>query len=206
MASLGQTKTLGGVGSILILLLPVPSVGGILSIIGWILVLFAVKNIADALGDNRIFNNMLIAAVLSIVGIIVAIGLVLAAVFSFVGLGSYNFTPGTPPPADFYALIGTILLGLAVIWIFYIVASIFLKRSYDAIGQRINVGTFHTTGLLFLIGSITTIIFVGFLIVLIAIILQIVAFFSISEQLTQQQGQPWGPQPPSPPTPPPQTI
>ncbi len=210
MASLGQAKTLGGVGSILILLTIVPTVGGILSIIGWILVLVAVKNVADTLGDNSIFSNMLIAAVLSIVGIIVATVVVLAVVFQFVGVGSaFTFTPGAAPPADFYALLASIVLGLIAVWVFYLVASIFLKKSYDSIALKTNIGTFHTSGLLFLIGAITTVILVGFIIILVAIILQIVAFFSLPEQLAQQQptqdrSRPTPPAPP--PLPLPQTI
>src|SRR5712692_2705823 len=203
MASLGQAKTLGGVGSILVLLTFVPYAGAVIGIIGWILVLVAVKNLSETFGDNKIFNDMLIATVLSIVGVIVATVLVVATVFQFIGIGS-TFTPGTAPPADFLALVASLIIGLVVVWVFFLVASIFLKRSYDAIGHKINIGTFHTTGLLFLIGAITTIIGIGILILLIAVILQIVAFFSIPEQLTQQQGQSWTPQPPPPPAP--QTI
>ena len=55
--------------------------------------------------------------------------------------------------------------------------------------MKLNVGMFHTTGLLYLIGAELTIIFVGLVTVFIAEILQIVAFFSISEQM------PMGPQP-----------
>ncbi len=69
------------------------------------------------------------------------------------------------------------------------IASIFLKRSYDNIGTRLNIGMFHTTGLLYLIGAATLIIGVGFIIAIVAAILQIVAFFSIPEQM------PMGPQP-----------
>ena len=203
MASLVQAKTLGGVGSILVLLTFVPYAGAVIGIIGWILVLVAVKNLSETFGDNKIFNDMLIATVLSIVGVIVATVLVVATVFQFIGIGS-TFTPGTAPPADFLALVASLIIGLVVVWVFFLVASIFLKRSYDAIGHKINIGTFHTTGLLFLIGAITTIIGIGILILLIAVILQIVAFFSIPEQLTQQQGQSWTPQPPPPPAP--QTI
>jgi uncharacterized membrane protein len=156
-------------------------------------------------GDNKIFNDMLIAAVMVIVGAVVAGVVVVAAVFSFIGLNSTlpAITPGGPVPTDVIALIGEILIGLAVAWVFFLVASIFIKRSYDAIGLKINVGMFHTSGLLFLIGAITTIIVVRSFIVLIAVLLQIVAFFSIPDMIQQQQPRStWTP----PPTPPPQTA
>src|SRR3989442_6476453 len=79
--------------------------------------------------------------------------------------------------------------GRVVIWIIYLVVSIFMKRSYDTIATRLNIGMFHTTGLLYLIGAATAIIFVGFIIVFIAEILQIVSFFSLPEQM------PMGPKP-----------
>ena len=190
MASLGQAKTLGGVGSILVLLSPVPYAGAVLSIVGFIMILIAVKYIADILGDQKIFNNMIIAVVLAIIGIVVGVVVVLGAVYSLIGLGSYAYTPGTTTlPTGFSAVIASIIAGLIVIWIFYLIASIFLKRSYDTIATRLNVGTFHTTGLLYLIGAATAIIFVGFIIVFIAEILQIVSFFSLPEQM------PMGPQP-----------
>src|SRR6266702_3993842 len=186
MASLGQAKTLGGVGSILVLLSPIPYAGAVLAIVGFIMILIAVKYIADVLGDQKIFNNMIISVVLAIIGIVVGVVVVLSAVYSLIGLGRYTYTPGTTTtlPTGFSAVIVSIIAGLVVIWIFYLVASIFLKRSYDTIATRLNIGMFHTTGLLYLIGAATAIIFV-----FIAEILQIVSFFSLPDQM------PMGPQP-----------
>jgi len=190
MASLGQAKTLGGVGSILVLLSPIPYAGAVLAIVGFIMILIAVKYIADVLGDQKIFNNMIVSVVLAIIGIVVGVLVVLSAVYSLIGLGRYTYTPGTTTlPTGFSAVIVSIIAGLVVIWIFYLVASIFLKRSYDTIATRLNIGMFHTTGLLYLIGAATAIIFVGFIIVFIAEILQIVSFFSLPDQM------PMGPQP-----------
>jgi hypothetical protein len=53
MASLSQAKTYGGIGSLLVLLSPVPSVGWILAIAGFVLTLIAVKNISDVVKDSR---------------------------------------------------------------------------------------------------------------------------------------------------------
>ena len=187
MATLGQAKTLGGVGSILVLLGFVPYAGFVLGIVGFILILIAVKYISEVIGDPAVFNNMIIAVVLAIVGLVVGGVVVFGAIYSLVGLGSLG-TSGTIS-GGVLGLIAAIIIGLVVIWIFYLIASIFIKKSYDTIANRINVGTFHTDGLLYLIGAALTIIFVGLIIVLIAEILQIVAFFSIPEQM------PMGPQP-----------
>jgi uncharacterized membrane protein len=202
MATLGQAKTLGGVGALLALVGGFAGApGGIVSIIGFILVLFAVKYVADVLGDRTIFNNMIIAVVLLIIGLVALIAIVLNAVASYIGFGSFSFTHVTTPPANLIALITEIIIGWVVAWVFFLISSIFLKRSYDTIGQRLNVGMFHTTGLLYLIGAALTIIFVGVIIVFVAEILQIVAFFSIPEQ-TQMAPQPMPGQMGPPPQPP----
>src|SRR6266571_719730 len=191
MASLGQAKTLGGVGAILALIGGfIPSAGVVVAIIGLILILIAVKYVSDALADRAIFNNMLIAVVLVIVGFVAFFVAVLGAIYSLIGLGGFmSSTPGTTPPAGFIAVFTSIIIGWAIAWVFFLVGSIFLKRSYDTVATRLNIGMFHTTGLLYLIGAALTIVFVGLIIVFIAEILQIVAFFSIPEQM------PMGPQP-----------
>ncbi len=112
MASLGQAKSLGGVGAILVLIgtfLGAP--GAVLAIIGFILVLVAVKYVADIFSNQTIFNNMIIAVVLSIIGIIALIAIVLSAFSSFIGFGNFSFMPGTAPPAGFFAFITSIIIG-----------------------------------------------------------------------------------------------
>jgi len=191
MASLGQAKSLGGVGSILVLIAGfIPSAGFVVAIIGFILILIAVKYVSDAFTDRTIFNNMIIAVILAILGFVAFFVAVLGAIYSFVGIGGFSsFMPGTAPSAGFIALLTSIIIGWVIAWVFFLGGSIFLKRSYDTVAMKLNVGMFHTTGLLYLIGAALTIIFVGLVIVFIAEILQIVAFFSIPEQM------PMGPQP-----------
>src|SRR3989454_8715359 len=105
MASLGQAKTLGGIGAILALLFWVPSNIGIgLLIVGLVLMLIAVKNIADTVGDQAIFSNMMYSVILAIIGPIIATVVLLAAAASFFGALS-GFTPGsmTLPPLGLWS-------------------------------------------------------------------------------------------------------
>ncbi len=206
MASLSQAKTLGGVGSILVLLGAIPNVGFVLAIVGFILILVAVKNVSGSVNEPSIFNDMIIAVILAIVGLVVFGVIVIVAFFSFFNFRQFGtVTPGTVPTSVLGA-IGLLIVGLVVVWVFYLVSAIFLRRSYERIGMRLNVNMFQTTGLLYLIGAALTIILVGFLILLIAEILQIVAFFSIPEQLPpstppQQTWRPPAPPAPMPPSP-----
>jgi uncharacterized membrane protein len=193
MGSLSQAKAMGGVGSILVLvagplvlvadpLVIVPFMSPIVSLVGFILVLVAVKYISDAVADSSIFTNMVISVIASIVGVIVAFVLVLASMLQiFPGMLVGDFTPSADPnmgPGVFM----TMIAGLFILWIFVIVSAIFLRKSYRTISDRLNISMFGTAALLYLIGAITVIIFIGVFLLLIAVILQAVAFFSIEER------------------------
>jgi uncharacterized membrane protein len=178
MGSLSQAKTLGGVGSILVILTAIPTVGWVLGIVGFIMTLIAVKYISDSLNDSTIFTNILISIILSIVGVAIAGIIVVAAALRFVGIGR---VAGTTTPASIFTLIGDLIIALAVVWIVLIVSSYFLRKSYNTIATRLDVGMFRTGALLYFIGAILTIIFVGLILILVAQILFIVAFFSIPE-------------------------
>lgn len=200
MPQLSQAKTMGGVGAILLLLGFVPAVGWVLSIAGGVLILIAVKYISEIVSDPAIFRNMILAVVLAIVGLVVGVAVVISTVFStlglpatfggFGGLGAFS-PPANIPPGDWVHLISGILAGLAVVWILLIVSALFVRRSYGSMASKLGVPMFGTAGLLYLIGAALTIVLVGFILILIGEILNVVAFFSIPEQQPQtQQSQP----------------
>ena len=200
MATLGQAKMLGGVGSILLLIGLIPYTEGILGIVGLILILFAVKYISDVTRDPQIFRNMMISVVFSIIGIIAAVVTFVGAFVSFFHFGSVPFNSNTTIPSGFFALLALIIIGVVILWVFLFVGSFFLKRSYDSIATRLNVGMFHTTGLLYVIGAGLLILGVGIIILFVAEILQIVAFFSLPEQVpmaAQPAPGQWAQPPPS---------
>jgi len=196
MPTLNEVKILGGLGSLFTLLAIVPTAGAILSIVGLIMILVAVKYASDILGDSKIFTNMLYAVILGIIGIVVAVVAVISAVASVLGLGflSSSMAAGTTPPAmatgDILGLLGTLAIGLVAVWVCFLISAIFLRRSYGELGKRLNIGLFGTGGLIYLIGAALAIVLVGFIIIFIAEILFLVAFFSINTQT-----------PPSPPPP-----
>jgi Predicted membrane protein len=99
VTTLSQAKAMGGVGSILVLLSFVPSVGFVLGIVGLVLVLIAVKQISDAVKDREIFNNVLMAVILQVVGIgILAFAVLVGLLSSFAMAPSlFAMTPfGSP--------------------------------------------------------------------------------------------------------------
>jgi len=194
MSKLSQAKMLGGIGSILMLLLPVPTAGLIVAFVGLILVLVAVKYIADEIKDHKVFNNFLLTFIIVIIGVVVAIFMIVISFFSFgAGIDWTNFQNVTSMP-QFTQMMQTngvvpfltsIIAGLLVLWITLIFAAYFLRKSYNKIASETHTSMFHTAGLLYLIGALTAIVLVGFVIIFIAFIMQIIAFFSMPENLPQ---------------------
>jgi len=186
--SIESNKTLGGVGALLVAFgFVVP----LLSLIGIILVFIALKGIADTYGDNSIFQNALYGIIFLIVGALAGAFVILGALF---GIG---WTAGTIDYADLSSLwtaIGAIIVGVVIIFVFYLLSAIFFRKSFDTLSAKTGEKMFGTAGLLMLIGAILTIILVGLILMLIAWILVAVAFFSI--KTTTSPGAPAPPPPP----------
>jgi uncharacterized membrane protein len=169
MGKLSDAKMLGGIGSILQII-------PFISIVGFILTLIAVKYVSDEVNDSSIFSDMLYAVITGIVGFIVG-----ASVLFFGALSSM-FTAGISAITGAFAF-------LAIVWIVLIISAVFVRRAFDKMATKLNVGTFRTAGMLYFIGALLTIILVGFLLLFIAFILQVVAFFSIQDTLATPQAQ-----------------
>lgn len=168
MGRLHDGKILGGIGSILEL---IPGV----SIVGYILTLIGVKYLSDELQDPSIFSDMMYAVITAIVGIAVAF------FFGVFGILTAPFTLGVG------ALAG-IFLALAIAWIALVISAMFIRRAFEKLANRLNVGSFRTAGTLYFVGALTVIILIGFVILFVAYIIQIVAFFSIQDTPPTVQG------------------
>jgi uncharacterized membrane protein len=190
MRDLGNAKIFGGIGALLLLIGTfIPYAGPIISILGLIFVFIAVKTISEIAKDHSIFSNYLYSFILTIISI-VAIFVIMVIGFGSIGgfswitsLENVNITD----PATFWdyfgGIIGFAVLALFVYWVLSIIAAIYLRRSYHSIAKHTKVGLFKTTGTVYFIGAITTIVLIGFLILFIARILEIIAYFSLPDNL-----------------------
>ncbi|MCS7094800.1 MAG: DUF996 domain-containing protein [Thaumarchaeota archaeon] len=181
MTELSEAKTLGGVGAILVLLGVVPNFGFILSIVGWILILVSVDKISKTVNDRTIFNNVLMAVILAVVGSIIA-GVILGVGVFFAFTGTGAVFPGDPTRL-LTDVLGFFVVGLIAFWLIMIFSARYLRRGYDSINAQLRVSMFSTAGKLYFYGALLTIILVGFILILIAEILQVIAFFSMPESL-----------------------
>ncbi len=189
MATMKDAKMLGGIGAILSLLSFVPRVGTVLAIAGLVLVLVAVKYISDIVNEPKIFKDVLMAVIIEIVGVVLSFTVVFTAF-----LGPAFWASITRPRAVTLTVAGAGILGLVALWACLLVRAVLIKRAYERIAELTKVDLFKTTGLLYLIGAVLTIIIVGLPVTLVAKILEAVSFFSLPEA--------YPPVPPPPPPPP----
>jgi uncharacterized membrane protein len=212
--TLESSKTLGGVGALLMLISPflgfvAGAFSSVLGLVGIILVLIAMKGLADHYNESGIFNNTLYGVILTIVGAVVfGVTIAIAAVGLLADLGFENLASLSTDPSAFsnvdwqslanfdiiWSHITTILIGLVILFIFIVVAAIFYRKSLTSLAEKTGVGLFGTTGLILLIGAVLTIIGIGFLLLWVALLLLTIAFFSIKPEPVQPSP------PPSPPS------
>lgn len=183
---MSDAKTLGGIGSILVLLTAVPYAGWAFGIAGFVMILFAIKNISEYVGDRKIYSDMIISVIMTIGAIAVGTVVVLGTVLRVFSMGTFvgsRFVPAaTVTTGDWISVAIAAGAGLVVVWALAIASTVFLKKSLDSVAAKLKISTFGTAGLIYLIGAATAIIGVGFLLMLVAQILLVISFFSIQDQ------------------------
>ncbi|NWF87648.1 DUF996 domain-containing protein [Candidatus Bathyarchaeota archaeon] len=205
---LETSRTLGGIGAILMFIMPfLGAYTAILGLIGLILVLIGLKGLADNYKEQGIFNNALYGIIAAIIGCVVFAAILIVGtvgLFTRLGIDMANWMDWAMFQRIDWATITdftifwdfaiAILAGIVILFVLFIIAAIFLRKSLNLLSAKSGVGLFGTTGLLILIGAVLTIIAIGLLLIWIAFILLAVAFFSIRPRAAE----------PATPTPPPQ--
>jgi uncharacterized membrane protein len=171
--SLESNKTLGGVGALLI------AIGALvpgLTLVGVILVFIALKRLAGSYGDSSIFQNALYGIIFLVIGSLVGAVVIMGAFF---GIGWTVGTMDLMGGADILAFLGAIIIGVVIIFVFYLLSAIFFKKTFDTLSAKTGESMFGTAGMLMLVGAILTIVVVGLILILIAWLLAAIAFFSM---------------------------
>ncbi len=187
--SLESSKTMAGIGAILLILSPVPYGGIPLGIIGIILFLVGIKGFSDSYRDAPMYQNALTGIIYYIIAVIAG------------GVATSSLAIGFA--TLFLALFSILIFIIALIvsFIFYLLAAMRLRQTFFDLEQKTGEHNFGTAGRLIWIGAILTIIFVGYFIILVAWIFAAIAFFSM-----RLPGQQYSPPPPSYTPPPPPTA
>jgi len=198
--TLETSKTLGAVGALLMVIGPfLGSFTGVLGLIGLILVMIALKGLSDHYNEGGIFNNALYGVIIAIIGGVISVAAIVITAVDFLTAVGIDISTAWSDPTVFSSInweqlvtwdilwphIAAIIGTLVALFVFVVVAVIFLRRSLTTLSEKTGVGLFATTGLLMLIGAILTIIVVGLLLLWVALILLTVAFFKIKTQSVQ---------------------
>lgn len=220
--TLESSKTLGGIGAILLFIAVIPAFPYIwvLGLVGIILILAALYGVSVALGERGIFTNAIYGIVIGVVGVVTAVVATLAAILAnisnikeFISTiypgwnGDWSALPNLTPnttnldPNDLLPFIGSIiaiaLIVLALLWVFSIISTFFVRRSLKQVSDKSDTGLFGTAGTILFIGSFLIIVFgLGLLLMWIAALLLAVAFFTLKAP-TQQSPPPSYPPPPT---------
>jgi uncharacterized membrane protein len=196
--NLESSRTLGGIGAILMFagILPTINYIGIIEIIGLILVLIALRNLANSYREAGIFRHAVYGVAVAVVGAIIVGALAVAVVLSNIKDLVTQLYPGwngdwstlqgmtanttNLDPTNIFPLIGGLLVVLVIAWVFVIIASFFIYRSLKQVSNKSSVGLFGTAGLILLIGAITPII--GLILMWVSALILAIAFFTLKPQ------------------------
>ncbi|NJE30908.1 DUF996 domain-containing protein [Thermococcus sp. 18S1] len=174
MESLKNARTWGGIGAIF-------SLFYVTYLVGFVLKLFAVKNIAEATKKESIFKDYIWAALLNITA-----SLILSWAFYDMWDKMADVIHDPEKVSELMSAFGTWSLVAVVVMI---IGVWFMKKSYDVIARETGVGTFHTAALFYLIGAILALLMVGYFFILVGALLEIMAFFALPEELPGTVGE-----------------
>ncbi len=195
--SFEYSKTLCGEGSILLLLGLVPYVGWVLGIIGVILLLRGVKELANYYQDNEIYQNSLTGVKYYIIALIAA---AVAITAILIGVGSatgFKFTSNFTLTVGFGVGLAAFFGALIIAFIFNVLAATHLRQTFNTLERKSGEHSFGTAGALLWWGALLTIIGVGFILIFIAWIFAVIGFFTMkSPQHQQNASQPYSYTPP----------
>ena len=199
--TLESSKTMGGIGALLMFIGVFPYINyfGIVEIIGAILVLVALHGLGSYYKEEGIFNNALYGVITGVVGVVIAVAIGIVIVLSSIQdfllkvFPSWNgdwstlpslsgMTPNTGNIGveDVIPFIVAAIVVIAILWVFAIIATFFLRRSLNKLSAKSNNGLFGTVGLLLLIGAFLVIVVgLGLILMWIAVLILAIAFFNL---------------------------
>lgn len=169
------SKTLAIEGSVLLLLGLILTVGWVLGIIGIVLLFRATKELSYYYQDESIHQNAWTGLKYYIVALIAAAVAIGVGVFSFATTGLFEGAPFAFTAGIVGGIIA-ILAGLAVAFVFYILAAIQLRKAYETLAQKTGESSFTTASTLLFLGAILTIFGIGLILIFVSWIFVIIGF------------------------------
>jgi uncharacterized membrane protein len=202
--SIETSRILGGVGALLMFIGIFPYINyfGVVELVGLVLVMVALYNLASYYRERGIFNNALYGLITGIVGGVISIAVVIIVVLTSLTDFLYTLFPDwngdwtalsglTPDPSNIsldsiMPFLAGIFAVFIILWVFSIIATFFIRRSLGTLSEKSGVGLFSIAGLLLLIGAVLIILLgIGLILIWISALLLAIAFFQIRSQQAQ---------------------
>jgi len=192
-SSFEYSKTLALEGSILLLLGVVPYVGWVLGIIGIILLLRGIKELGIYYQDNQMYQNSLTGVKYYIIALVALAVSGAGFVVAFVPTSGFTLTVSS------INIVGLAvgIAGLIVAFVFYVLAAMHLKKTFESLAQKSGEHSFATAASLLWIGAILTIIAIGVLLIFVAWIFIVIGFFTMRTPQPAYASQPYAYTPPT---------
>ena len=179
-------KTLAGEGSILLLLSLVPYAGWILGIIGIVLLMRGLKELSYYYQDEKIYQDSLTGVKYYIVAIIAAAVAIAAITLGIGSATGFTFKANFAPTAALGIGIVAFIGGIVIAFIFYILATTHLRKTFNNLAQKSGEASFTTAASLLWWGAIFTIVVIGLLLIFIGWIFATIGFFTMKSRQYQQ--------------------
>jgi len=164
---------------------------GILTFTGIVLFVIAMHRLSRHYNEPGIFKNALYGFILNIVGSIAAAAIEFLFILRLMGgIPQTGIVPVAVTPTPTIPPIATILTQLifgfvavlAVAFVLGIISAVFYMRAFNNLAEKSGVDNFKTAGLLYLLGTVLTIMLVGGLLVWIAWIFAATGFHSLKQK------------------------
>jgi uncharacterized membrane protein len=156
---------------------------GIMTLAGLILFILAMYRLSHYYNEPAIFKNVLYGLILTILGGVTAVIVEFAFLFSLIGRITSAST--STAVASFLAqFIFAILAIVGIALVFGVVSAVLYWRAFNKLAEKSKIDNFKTAGLLYLIGTVLSIVFVGVILVWIAWILAALSFNSLKAPAT----------------------
>ncbi len=164
-----NTGTIGGLGTVFLLLGWIPYIGFILYIAGIIMISIALKRISDKAKTKGIFKKWIISIVLGFI----AMFLFIAAFFILLSFSNYNTSNND------ILFSSVLIIGYLIFVTLQIILGILYKQIFYGVYEITSEKLFKTAADVFFWGGILSIIFIGGILFFIGWIIIAIAFFSI---------------------------
>ncbi|WP_291767298.1 DUF996 domain-containing protein [Caldivirga sp. UBA161] len=181
--SFDSAKVLAGIGA---LLAGIGIFGYVIpSIIGLILFLVGMMELADYFNDRGLKSDIMNWFILGLIALIVLTAGVFLAIIPFtISFSGMHMNYPMIPYHPYHPFLTSLLIIIVVIVttaLFFLLSAIYLRRAMNNMSSRTGEKLFESGGLIYLIGAILTFIMIGVLVILVAWIIIGVALLSIKE-------------------------